>query len=227
MKRVWCLGLVLLFAAGRPCWAFGADAAGQALFPFTLPADRVTEGVTDLSFLNDGPADQLVSVGDGHLVAGGRPVRFWGVCIIGVAAFPSHEQAPIIARRLASGGMNQVRIHLIDGQVAPNGLFDPAQKGRLAILPAQLDKLDFFIAELKRCGIYVELPLHGYHWRNLLCAVEYPESDYRRFAPFSSGIPLWNERFIETEKRFARDFFGHVNPYTGRAYSVEPAVSTV
>jgi hypothetical protein len=204
-----------------------AAARVPELFPFSLPGDDVTEGITDLSFLNETPAADLVTVRDGHFYAGGKRIRFWGVCIIGAACFPSHEEAPLMARRLASRGLNQVRIHLIDGQYSPQGLFDPDHKGQLRILSAQLDKLDFFIAQLKKCGIYVELPVHGYHWRNITGATDYPGVDLQRFAPFGSGIPLWNERFIETEKRFAREFFGHVNPYTGKAYTEEPAVSSL
>jgi hypothetical protein len=201
-----------------------ADTAAK-LFPFSLPGDDVTEGITDLSFLNDKPASDLVTVRDGHFYAGGKPIRFWGVCVLGVACFPSHDDAALIARRLASRGLNQVRIHLLDGYCAPLGLFDPAYKGQLRILPAQLDKLDFFIAELKKRGIYVELSVNGYHWRNITGAKQFPGVDPARFAPFSSGIPLWNEEFLKTEKQFARDFFGHVNPYTGKAYTEEPSVA--
>ena len=210
-------------------WFAGVVAAdpGAGLFPFVLPADDITEGITDLSFLNNKPADDLVTVRDGHFQAGGKRIRFWGVCIIGAAAFPTHEEAPLVARRLASRGMNQVRIHLIDGGYAPQGLFDPDHKGELRMLPAQLDKLDFFIAELKKRGIYVELPVHGYHWRNVSGQKDYPSADLKALAPFSSGVPLWNDRFIETEKQFARDFYGHVNPYTGKAYTMEPCVSTM
>ena len=192
-----------------------------------MPNEDHTEGLADLAFLNAGPANELVTVRDGHFFAGGQPIRFWGVCVIGPAAFPSHADAPVIARRLAGRGFNQVRIHLIDGSYAPNGLFDPAHKGELRMLPEQLDKLDYFIAELKKCGLYVELPVHGYHWRNITAPADYPGVDFSKFAPFSSGVPLWNEHFIATEKQFARDFFGHVNPYTGKAYTEEPCVSTL
>ncbi len=224
MKSTLTLLAAMLLAPLTSLPAAGTD---TNLFPFVLPADDITEGVTDLSFLNTKPATELVSVRDGHFFAGGQRIRFWGVCIIGPAAFPSHEEAPLVARRLASRGMNQVRIHLIDGGYAPNGLFDPDHQGKLRILPAQLDKLDFFIAELKQRGIYVELPVHGYHWRNVSGVNDYPGADLKAFAPFSSGVPLWNEHFIETEKQFARDFFGHVNPYTGKAYTEEPCVSTM
>ncbi len=206
--------------------AAAADSPSN-LFPFVLPADDITEGVTDLSFLNAKPANDLVTVRDGHFYAGGKRIRFWGVCIIGAAAFPTHEDATLIAHRLASRGMNHVRIHLIDGHYAPMGLFDPEHKGELRILPSQLDRLDFFIAELKKRGIYVELPVDGYHWRNISGVQDYPGTDFHKFAPFSSGIPLWNDHFVATEKQFARDFFGHVNPYTGKAYTEEPCVSTL
>jgi len=215
--------LAALLIAGT---SSAADTA-ENLFPFSLPADCITEGITDLSFLNGAPANDLVSVRDGHFFAGGKRIRFWGTCVIGVACFPSREDAPLVARRLASRGMNQVRIHLIDGHHAPLGLFDPAHKGKLQIDPAQLDRLDCFISELKKCGIYVELPVHGYHWRNISGPTDYPGADFQKFSPFASGIPLWNDRFVEAEKQFARDFFGHVNPYTGKAYTEEPAVSSL
>ena len=224
MRHMLTLLTALLLA---PLISLPAAATDTNLFPFVLPADDLTEGVTDLSFLNSKPATELVSVRDGHFYAGGERIRFWGVCIIGQAAFPSHEDAPLVAQRLASRGMNQVRIHLIDGGYAPHGLFDPEHKGELRILPAQLDKLDFFIAELKQHGIYVELPVHGYHWRNVSGVKDYPGADLKALASFSSGVPLWNDHFIETEKQFARDFFGHVNPYTGKAYTGEPCVSTM
>lgn len=225
--RRFLLAALVAFLVGMASAASSADETPSTLFPFVLPADDVTAGITDLSFLNDRPADQPVSVRDGHFYAGGKRIRFWGFCVIGAAAFPSHDEATLIARRLVSRGVNQVRIHLIDGYYAPTGLFDPDHKGQLRILPSQFDRLDFFIAELKKRGIYVELPVHGYHWRNVSGETYYPGADLRTLSAFGSGIPFWNERYVEAEKQFARDFFCHVNPYTGKAYTDEPCVSTV
>lgn len=196
-------------------------------FAFSLPNDAWPEEIADLAFLNPTPANEFVTVRDGHFYAGNQRIRFYGVCVIGAAAFPPREQAPIIARRLAARGMNQVRIHLIDGHAAPLGIFDPEHKSELRILPAQLDLLDFFIAELKKNGIYVELPIHGYHWRNMVGPAEYPNDDLKSLPPFSSGVPLWTDRFIQAEQRFAREFFGHVNPYIHNSYIADPCVSTV
>jgi hypothetical protein len=214
----------LLLATPPPSPAAEPEAG---LFPFSLPSDDVTEGVTDLSFLNNRPADDLVTVRDGHFFAGRARIRFWGVCIIGMEAFPSHEDAVLLARRLACRGFNQARIHLIDGGYAPNGLFDPDHKGELRIVPGQMDRLDYFIAELKKRGLYVEISVHGYHWRNVSGETEFPGADLKSMAPFSSGLPLWKPRFVAEEKQFAREFFGHVNPYLGKPYAEEPAVSTL
>ena len=73
-----CL-LVAAAAAGAANSAPAAEGPSSTadLFPFSLPSDDVTEGVTNLAFLNARPADELVSVADGHFQAGGRRVRFW------------------------------------------------------------------------------------------------------------------------------------------------------
>src|SRR4051812_40033735 len=78
--RCWCLVLfVALFAAGRLC---AAEPAAPRLFPFVLPWDDAAPGVTDLSGWLPRPAGKLgrvVAGPDGHLYAGGRRVRFFGV----------------------------------------------------------------------------------------------------------------------------------------------------
>lgn len=204
-----------------------ASSPAADLFPFGLPAEAPTAGVTDLSFLNSRPATEPVRVQNGQFTAGGQRVRFWGAILIGADCFPPKDEAPGLARRLASRGFNYVRMHLFDGYYAPQGIFDPAHRGELRILASQLDRLDCLIAELKKVGIYVELPVHGWHWRNIQAAAQYPGVDLQKLAAFSSGVPLWQEAFVRGEKQFAKDFLAHVNPYTGQAYTAEPAVAAI
>ena len=92
-----------------------------------------------------------------------KRIRFWGMNNDYDANYPTHEQAEMLARRFAKLGMNILRITHTDQQYAPMGLFDPAFKGEMRIDPAQMEKLDYFIAELKKRGIYVELSLHIGH----------------------------------------------------------------
>ena len=207
------------------CLPVRAENGAPSLFSFVVPSDDVSGGVTDMSFLNDKPADQLVTVRDGHFYAGDKRIRFWGMNNDYDANYPTHEQAEMLARRFAKLGMNILRITHTDQQYAPMGLFDPAFKGEMRIDPAQMEKLDYFIAALKKRGIYVELSLHVGHLK-MMGKKGIPEVGDRRYG-FGYGLPLWNERFIEAEKQYARDFLGHVNQYTGKPYTEEPAVAFV
>jgi hypothetical protein len=201
------------------------DTAVSRLFPFVVPGDDVSGGVTDMSFLNDRPADQLVTVRDGRFYAGDKRIRFWGMNNDYEANYPTHKQAEILAKRFAKLGMNILRITHTDQQYAPRGLFDPAFKGEMRIDPAQMERLDYFIAELKKRGIYVELSLNVDHLK-MMGKKGIPDVGGRRYG-FGAGFPLWNARFIEAEKQYARDFFCHVNPYTGKPYTEESAVAFV
>ncbi|MGQ9562643.1 MAG: cellulase family glycosylhydrolase [Thermogutta sp.] len=194
-----------------------------ALFPFVVPVDDVSGGITDMSFLNDRPADQPVTIRDGHFYAGDKRIRFWGMNTSFQSNYPAHDQETVVAKRFAKLGMNMVRITYTDWLYAPRGLFDPAFPGEMRINPEQMEKLDYFIAQLKEHGIYVELSLHVNHLK-MMDNKGVPELGSRRYG-FGSGMPLWNKRFIEAKKQYARDFFGHVNQYTGKPYTEEPAVA--
>ena len=73
------------------------------------------------------------------------------------ANFPTHEDAEKVAGRMAKFGINCVRFHHMDMQTAPTGIF--AADGR-TLDPDRLDRLDYFIAQLKAHGIYADLNLH-------------------------------------------------------------------
>ena len=62
-------------------WCAGRSDAGETLFPFVLPWDDATPGVTDLSGWLEKPVGRSghVRVGeDGHLYAGAERIRFYG-----------------------------------------------------------------------------------------------------------------------------------------------------
>lgn len=213
----WSLCYSLIIAA--------SVSGAEGLFPFGVPDDDVSGGATDMSFLNERAADDPVTVRNGHFYAGDRRIRFWGMNMCFGGNYPTHEQARTLARRFAKLGINLLRITHTDTQYAPTGLLDAKYPGQMRIDPERLERLDFFIAELKKRGIYVELSVHVARFP-LMGKMGVPMLDADRFS-FGAGVPLWNEKFVAAEKRFARDFLGHVNPYTGKAYTVEPAVALV
>ena len=89
--------------------------------------------------------------------------------------------------------------------------------------PEGLDRFDYFVAKLKEKGIYIHI--------DLIVAREFllgDELDYdTKVASCSKCYPMFNERLIELQQEFAKEFLTHVNPYTGLALVDEPAVITV
>jgi hypothetical protein len=131
---------------------FLSRASAVEPFPFVLPWDDATPGITDLSGYLEKPAGRhgFVTARDGHLFAGEKRIRFFGVNLAFGANFPTHADATKVAARMAKFGINCVRFHHLDTSVAPAGLLE---KDRVTLNPENLDRLDYFIAQLKAHGI--------------------------------------------------------------------------
>ena len=129
------------------------------LFPFVPPWDDAAPGITNVSSWLDAPAGGhgFVVVKDGHLFAGEKRIRFFGVNTCFGANFPTHADAEKIAARMAKFGIGCVRFHHMDTSMAPEGIL---QADKRTLDPAMLDRLDYFIFQLKRRGIYADLNLH-------------------------------------------------------------------
>jgi hypothetical protein len=194
-------------------------------FPFPPRGASTPTGLVDLSGLNDAPAGArgFIRAAGGHFVDDtGRRVRFFGVDCTATACFPTHEVATRAAAHLRRLGVNAVRLHFMDKGPAPIGLLAPRANERPGELdPAQLDRLDFFVAELAKNGIYVDVNLH--------VARRYPglEGPAAHRFEFGKMLDRFYPPFIESQKSYARALLTHVNPYTGHAYVAEPAVLCV
>ena len=213
MKRFAILFLVLAC-----CPAF---AAASELFPFVISFDAPKNAANISSWL-DAPAGKhgFVRVeGDQFVTDKGR-IKFWGTNTCFAANFLPHELADRMADRMARFGINCVRLHHMDMRdIFP----ERGEKTRMALDPAQLDKLDYYVAALKKRGIYVNLNLH--------VSRTLDERDgfqkYETGPSFQKGVDNYYRPIIEANKDFARQILNHVNPYTGKAYKDEPAVAMV
>lgn len=194
-------------------------AHAEPLFPFVLPWEDASTGLVNVASWS--PPIQPVTVRDGHFVAGRERIRFLGVNVCFGACFPEKEAAEKIAARMARFGINIVRFHHLDMQPFPNGIW----AGPRELHPEALERLDYFVAQLQRHGIYANL--------NLLVS--------RRFA-VADGLPAeiemlsWKDRavtgffhqpVIELQKEYARQLLTHRNPHTGKTYAEDPGVGTV
>ena len=204
------------------CNGLSAETGEFVAFPVDWRVDA--NSPADLSFLLDAPAgkDGYVRVADGHLVRGdGKRLRLWGVNVSMAGGLPAKENAPLIARRLAQCGVNCVRLHFLD-VLSPRGIIDAGRQDTQAFDQAQVDRLDFFVAELKKRGIYTNL--------NLNVAHSYKPGDGVRdceLLGFAKALTYFDPRLVELQKQYARMLLTHRNPYTQSEYRHEPAVAIV
>lgn len=186
----------------------------------------VENALVDLSGFLEDPAGQHGPVGikDGHLVDGaGKRFRIWGVNFTGAACFPEATDAPAVARHLARFGINCVRFHFLDSNWGPEAsVFDPARNDTQACDTVQLDRLDYFVAQLKEQGIYSNFNLNvGRVYRR---GDGVP--DYDRIG-FGKALQYFDARIQYLHRDYARRLLTHRNPYTGRRYCDEPALAIV
>ena len=186
--------------------------------PWTCPWDAAPVNV---SFLVERPAGRhgFLRVRDaGFVFADGTPIRFWGTTLSAAANFPDKAQAPKIAERLARFGINMVRTHHADAQWASRSLIDYKRGDSRHFDEENLDRFDFFMAELKKRGIYVYL--------DQLVNRQFLDGDgvanAAKLDAAAKPYALFDGRLIELQKEYSRRLWTHINPYTGLAPRDDP-----
>ena len=205
-----------------------AEKEEKEWFSFYIPWNYCPGSKMDMSFILDAPAGKhgFVTVKDGHFYfKDGKNVKFWGLNLhSNTACFPARNQAQDVAKRLAQLGCNIVRMHLLDNE-DPGGIIDVSYKDSQHLSVNQMDKLDYFISELKKNGIYVCFDVLGLGARKFKSGDNLPQADALRRG--AGGISFFDERIKELSRKFAMDFLSHVNLYTGNSYLNEPCVAFV
>lgn len=180
-------------------------------------------------FLPEFPAkiigeSERVIVEGAQFMSGGVPIRFWGVNITAAAAFPPKAQAAAIAARMRKMGINLVRFHHLENSwTGDNGCIFVYAQGTRSLNPVTLDRLDYFIAQLKKNGIYVNM--------NLNVSRLFKESDgvagADSLVDFAKGSTLFDPYLQFLQKEYAEQLLGHVNPYTGTSLATDPVLAMV
>jgi hypothetical protein len=220
-------GVTMRYLLASLLVAFAMSAVADAevtMQPFVMDWRDNAGSLVDLSSFLDAPAGKNGHVGikDGHLVTPeGRRLRIWGVNFTGAACFPAREDAPMVAAHLARFGINCVRFHFLDSGWSASLLVRGRDDTR-ALDPKQLDTLDYFVAELKKRGIYSDL--------NLNVGRTYRKGDGVRdyeYLGMAKVVNYFDEQVQMLHKEYARQLLTHRNPYTGAEYRHEPAVAIV
>ncbi|HSW02128.1 MAG TPA: hypothetical protein VLI39_18330 [Sedimentisphaerales bacterium] len=205
-------------------FAASSYAAGIDMRPFVVDWRDNDSPLVDLSPFLSAPAgrDGPVTIQDGRLATpDGRRFRIWGVNVTGSACFPSREHAPLVAAHLARFGINCVRFHFLDSNWSMS-LFPKDRDDTRALDPDQLDRLDYFVAELKKRGIYTNLNLNvGRTFRKGDGVKDY------EYLGMAKVVNYFDEGIQMLHREYASQLLTHRNPYTGAEYRDEPAVAIV
>jgi hypothetical protein len=227
LKRATLNALMVLVATALPSSVATAQDVSswyRGSLPLRVPAP-------DLSFLNHKPAGlhgRVKAQGSELVFGDGSPARFWGVNVQAYALFATEPRSiPVHAKRLASLGVNLVRLHHHDSAWVTPNIFDP-DSGTRRLSAESLDHLDQWIAALKAEGIYVWLDLHVGRLLTPQDGVDdFDEikddkgrADLRGFNYISPSIQA---RMLE----FQTAYLSHVNRYTGLSYAEDPAIMAV
>jgi hypothetical protein len=210
-----------LLAVANP---INADQIPDGFFSVPLSyAFPVASSPLNLSSMTaDIDANGFIRVDNGHFVNDAGRIRFFGVNLSFSAMFPDKQQAIALADQLAGLGVNCVRVHHIDKRDIWGEHLDTHCD---AFDVTQLERMDFFIAQLRQRGIYINLNLHvSWQYRNTNA---FAYADYGQEHARIKGFDLFMSELIGMQKEYARMLLTHVNPYTGKAYCDDPMLAMV
>lgn len=186
-------------------------------FAFEPAPDAFRPSPIDLRFLNEEVAGEngWIVVKNGRFVHSktGKPVRFWAVNAGPDIIRMDRASVDYLARHLAKYGVNMVRMH--------GGIWQ--ENDYTQVDREYLDKYFYFIAAMKREGIYVTLSIYFPLWLRFTPQDGYGDYNYQH--PFA--MPFFNKRFQDVYKSWWRELMTTRNPYTGVALKDEPAVAMV
>ena len=190
--------------------------------------DIIPGSALDLSEqgLQDAPAGKYgwLRAVDGHFEFEGRPgvrQRFYGVNLCFSANYPDHPTAEAFITRLRRSGYNALRVHHHDG-----GLIEGLPVQDIALNPENADRLDYLLAKAIENGLYITTDLYVSRpvtWKQIGLE-DCGEGEIGNKNLYKALVALWDPAFRDWCV-FAERFLTHVNPYTGRSYLAEPALS--
>lgn len=201
---------------------------GKEWAPLKFKSEIPEGSALDFSFLLDAPAGKygrIIAAPDGRLVYENLPektVRLWGENICQYALRHDKPVFRSLAEYFARMGVNLIRLHHHD-----NDLVAPGSETGTDLNYEHLDRLEYFVAEMKKNGIYVTTDLFTSRkvnyaripeLRELLKTRKNPGKNlYKVLLPFSDAA-------LEDWKAFVRNWMTHRNPYTGMTWAEDPVL---
>lgn len=188
---------------------------------------------------------KLTIQGQDFVDAAGKPVKFWGVNLVGL--YPKHSVSDALAANLVGMQVNLVRPH---HNLRPSSDWNPSMTSGALLTykgnsrefdPVALDRFDYLNAALKKQGIYLALSVNwtrrylpddfdivagGKQERTEWMAAmkELNSWPWKKAFDVYKMLPVVDERAALLNVEFLKKFLAHVNPYTGVPYAKDPQV---
>ena len=199
-------------------------------FVYEYPTSAEVAGTPlDVSSLLDAPAGKhgflTGTEGERFKFEDGTTVRFNGINASLSAPYPDYETATEMAARIAQSGYNIVRFHCVESGYRESIWGRKAEGGRV-LKEEIMDRLCFFMSELKKRGVYYLLDM----------TVSYPPVADMPFREHSNLEDLnsafkkysyFNESLIDATKDIAKQLLDYYNPYTWTKIKDDPALALI
>lgn len=192
--------------------------------PFALP---LRDSLYSSNLLIDQPPigiEERLMVKDGHFVRqDGERVRLMGTTLSYSACYPDSIVAMNLARRFHDLGINAVRLRGWDITVNGGYLLPYLSPTTDTTFSSYyLNRLDWFIYQLKKNGVYVYLSNFGFLPQRNDGVVGWDSIQYSYNV---RCVQFFNSAFQQAHKKFLKRLLTHINPYTKVMYKDEPTLA--
>jgi len=220
----------MVFVPGPAAGAKSCDLSRW--YPFHAPSPIPAASEWRLTEWLEAPAGKhgrIIRDGE-RLVYNGKSLKLWGINNSYAACAPDRTLADKRADFYAALGINAVRLHKYADGAGWAGILSKASA--VAFDPKSLENMDYYVAALKRRGIYVKL--------SPVFIVNVGPADRVRL-PYASELESQKDGWIDPKHGslyIAEELqdllieqivalLKHVNPHTGQRYADDPAVAYV
>ncbi len=206
-------------------------------YAFT-PQNTPDDGLLGLSTWNDHIAGERgrLEMQNDRLVLAGTPIKLWGLNSEYADTAPPKEVSEFRAAFFAKYGFNSIRLHKFND--GPGWAGFGSLLSTVKFDPQALDRFDYYCAQLKKRGLYINLS------SNFGVKVGPDDADrFEAFEDFFDAEKGWNPNHprlhighgsiylspglqaIHAEQ--LTNLLNHKNPYTGLTYAEDPAIGFV
>ena len=209
---------------------YGAsDAAAQTVDALhTVDAAKMPDLLStqvDLRSTLEAPAGKhgFVTTGkDGHFhFQDGTRARFWGINVSSSRLNIPRIRIEQVVTNFARAGLNMVRLEAIDNRNCLFGSADAPDSRHFD--PEYLDRIDYWMAALRRHGIYYYLDLLDF--RTFKAGDDVPNAE--KLDRGARPCALFDPRLIELQKEYATELLTHRNIYSGLRTVDDPAFALI